>query len=53
MSNEEAGDPLEMRDTVRHVTDVPVEVLAESRPLQEPLVDVSRSGLSFRHPEPL
>jgi len=42
-----------MRDTVRHITDVPVEVLVESRPTEEPLVDVSRSGLSFRHPEPL
>ncbi len=42
-----------MRNTVRHVTDVPVEVLVESRPLEEPLVDVSRSGLSFRHPKPL
>ncbi len=42
-----------MRSTVRYVTDVPVEVLVESQPREEPLVDVSRSGLSFRHPEPL
>ncbi|MDH4134157.1 MAG: PilZ domain-containing protein [Gammaproteobacteria bacterium] len=42
-----------MRDTVRHTTDVPVEILVESRPLEEPLIDVSRNGLSFRHLAPV
>ena len=41
-----------MRSFIRHPTDIPIEVrLADQARMQEPLRNVSRSGLCFRHPE--
>ncbi|HWR88116.1 MAG TPA: PilZ domain-containing protein [Acidiferrobacterales bacterium] len=41
-----------MRSFIRHPTDIPIEIcLADQARQQEPLRNVSCSGLSFRHPE--
>ena len=41
-----------MRSFIRHPTDIPIEIrLADQAYKHEPLRNVSRSGLCFRHPE--
>jgi hypothetical protein len=41
-----------MRSFIRHPTDIPIEIrLADQACQHEPLRNISRSGLCFRHPE--